>query len=158
MNPDVQKVLDFIREGAKAASGPARWGFEQVCAYNATQAKAYLVSMIAFLVVSLIALVVFIYFKRNPPMVKKTVSCDWFNAAYCNGASRSAWGEGESKNSVKRFEWSEDGDNEWATGGIIGATISVIMALLLMVGFTPQLYSTIRNPAGYTINNIIGLR
>ncbi len=44
MNPDVQKVLDFIREGAKAASGPAKWGFEQVCAYRASAALGSLIA------------------------------------------------------------------------------------------------------------------
>lgn len=158
MNPDVQKVLDFIREGAKAASGPAKWGFEQVCAYQATQAKAYLIAIVVFFVVSLISLGVFIYFKRNPPMVKRVVSCDWFNAAYRSGASRSAWGEGEGKDLVKRFEWEEQGDNEWAMGGIIGSTIAGILAVVLLLGFAPALYSVIRNPAGYTISNIIGNR
>lgn len=41
----LQKVLDFIREGATAASGPAKWGFEQVCAYRASVALWELVAL-----------------------------------------------------------------------------------------------------------------
>ena len=51
MNPDVQKVLDFIREGAKAASGPAKWGFEQVCAYRASAALGSIISDLAAAVI-----------------------------------------------------------------------------------------------------------
>ena len=66
MNPDVQKVLDFIREGAKAASGPAKWGFEQVCAYRASAAATDLVvTLMGFVVALTLAFLVVRYTIKN---------------------------------------------------------------------------------------------
>ncbi len=52
----LQKVLDFIREGAASASGPAKWGFEQVCAYRASREMAWLVGLGAVFSLLLVAL------------------------------------------------------------------------------------------------------
>jgi hypothetical protein len=49
----LQKVLDFIREGATAASGPAKWGFEQVCAYRSSVALGELISLALAVILSL---------------------------------------------------------------------------------------------------------
>lgn len=66
MNPDIQKVIDFIREGAQAAAGPAKWGFEQVCAYRASAAMADLVvSCVGFVMVATSALLVVRYTIKN---------------------------------------------------------------------------------------------
>lgn len=52
----LQKVLDFIREGATAASGPAKWGFEQVCAYRVNQEIAWLVCLSAITVLMVLVI------------------------------------------------------------------------------------------------------
>jgi hypothetical protein len=61
----LQKVLDFIREGAIATSGPAKWGFEQVCAYRANVALGELTSLA---LATIIPLAVVLYFV---PCIKK---------------------------------------------------------------------------------------
>jgi hypothetical protein len=148
----LQKVLDFIREGATAASGPAKWGFEQVCAYNAMQAKAYLIALVTLFLLSVVALMVFIYLRRNPPMVKRRYVGSWFHAY---GKAAEMWGPNDDKHSVKEVEWMEEGGNEWVTGGVIGSVIASVVFLLLLLGFGPQLYATTKNPVGATLNSII---
>jgi hypothetical protein len=49
----IQRVLDFIREGAIATSGPAKWGFDQVCAYRANVAMGELITLAIAVILSL---------------------------------------------------------------------------------------------------------
>lgn len=67
MNPEaVQKVLDFIREGAKAASGPASEAFKQVCAYKASSAMMDLVvTFVSFVTVATCAFFFVRYTLKN---------------------------------------------------------------------------------------------
>lgn len=153
MNPDVQKVLDFIREGAKAASGPAKWGFEQVCAYQATQAKAYLIGLLAALVLSVASLAVSIYFKRNPAKVKRVYEGNYFG---CPQRFNGQWDTRtiEGANEIKRFEWVEESRDGWAETGITISAGACIVSILLLVVFTAPLYATIHNPAGAVLNSL----
>ena len=153
MNPDVQKVLDFIREGAKAASGPAKWGFEQVCAYQASQAVAYLIGLLAALVLSVAALSVSIYYKRNPSKVKKVYEGNYFG---CPSKFNSQWDirTVEGANEIKRFEWVEEQANHWAETGITISVGACIVSILLLVMFAAPLYATIHNPAGAVLDSL----
>jgi uncharacterized membrane protein len=61
----LQKVLGFIREGATATSGPAKWGFEQMCTYRSSVALGELVTLALGVILSLVAVVCLV------PSIKK---------------------------------------------------------------------------------------
>jgi hypothetical protein len=66
----LQKVLDFIREGATAASGPAKWGFDQMCAYRANVALGELITLAFAAIISFVAAFYLV------PFVKKCIRMD----------------------------------------------------------------------------------
>lgn len=68
----VDKVLQVLREGASAASGAAKEGFQQVCAYKATVAGA---NIAAGFVVMVLFVLIFVF------LVKKTIN-EWGHGGF----------------------------------------------------------------------------
>jgi hypothetical protein len=66
----LQKVLDFIREGATTASDPAKWGFDQMCAYRANVALGELITLAFAAIISFVAAFYL------APFVKKHIGMD----------------------------------------------------------------------------------
>ena len=150
MNPDVQKVLDFIREGAKAASGPAKWGFEQVCAYRAVVAIATIIGLvIALFVVGGITMYLINKY-LNPQGIRRTFTGSWWEAP-AHLEHRWANCDHQEIKTIEYYDHQKDGLG-------LAAIVGVIFSAFLLIGLIvegPNLVATAVNPAGSVLNSLL---
>ena len=148
MNPDVQKVLDFIREGAKAASGPAKWGFEQVCAYRATVALATIIGLVIALFVVGGITVYLINRYLSPQAIRRTFTGSWWEAP---SHLEPRWSDCDRKE-IKTIEYYDHKKDGLGLAAFIGAFFSILLLVCILIG-GPSLIATVVNPAGSVLNS-----